>query len=104
MGHLASLSCQLSQRLPAFRLLPLVRAFKVQKYSVQEQQKFSKITRQSACSKTREIYLKNNIEISDCSETDVVTMCCRKSQVKIVEEQRKSDLSAPATWNMPLPS
>ena len=32
----------------------------------------------------------------------MVTLCCRESQVKIAEEQCKSDLSA--TCNMPCPS
>ena len=61
-------------------------------------------TRQSASSKTTELYIKNKIDVTVYSEMQVVTLCYSESQVKIAEEQCKSDLSATPTCNMPLSS
>ena len=65
---------------------------------------FNKRTRQSASSKTKEVYVKNKTDITVYSEMHVVALCCIESQVKIAEEQCKSDLSATPTCNMPWPS
>ena len=52
--------------------------------------------------KLKKLYKKNKIDITVYSEMHVLTLCCRESQVKITEEQWKSDLSA--TCDMPWPS
>ena len=52
---------------------------------------FNKRKMQSASSKTKEIYVKNKIDITVYSEMHVVTLCCREGQMKIAEEHYKSD-------------
>ena len=55
--------------------------------NLQEQPKFSKKTTQSVCSKTKEIYIKNNIDIAVYSETASGNYVMQK---KLSENRRRA--------------